>query len=51
MTSEKEEQDTTTIRVKIKTKQRFDTLGSLGDTADTVLNMLIDFYKKEIDEG
>ena len=39
-------EETTTIRVKASTKEKFDKLGSYGMTADEVLNQLIDFHKR-----
>ena len=34
-----------TIRMSDKTKERFDSVGHYGDTADDILNRLIDVYK------
>lgn len=34
----------TTISIRTKTKERFDLLGSRGDTADKLLNKLMDNY-------
>jgi len=38
--------EATNIRVYDDTKKEFETCGSYGDTADTILRKLIKFYKK-----
>lgn len=38
------ENDITTISIKLKTKEKFDKLGNISMTADDVLSSLIDFY-------
>lgn len=41
--------ETTTIRLTTDTKKRLEKYGTLGDTFDSVLNVLMDYYdsKKE----
>jgi len=38
--------EATNIRVYDDTKKEFETCGSYGDTADTILRKLVKFYKK-----
>jgi hypothetical protein len=41
-----DENDTTTIRVKFKTKRRLDEFGNKGDSYDDLLNRLIDEFER-----
>jgi len=38
--------ETTTIRMSLKTKERFDKLGNYGESADDILNRLMDALEK-----
>lgn len=42
-----EEMSSTNIRVDVETRDRIAKLGKYGDTADTILKRVLDFYEKE----
>jgi len=38
--------ETTTIRISLRTKERFDKMGNYGESADDILNRLMDVLEK-----
>ena len=41
------EEEITTLRVKVSTRDRLADIGNKDDTFDDIINRLVDFYKKE----